>query len=153
MDCNRLPEPQFWDEESAENLRDYRSHIQLCSECRAHVLKNAPEQVLFDLQDESMPDEFWLGFWDSVSRKRRMQAQRLPVSGRIVAAVRWAAVLILGLAIVFYGRSLPDGERPASALTSDYPVIENLQNPQARYYIFQTSNQKVVMVIDPDLEL
>jgi len=153
MDCSRIPPSRFWDEEAPEKLHAYRLHIQFCSHCRADVLKNSPEQLLFELRDEPMPEEFWLGFWDSVSRKRKTQTRNALKTSRIAVTVRWIAVLIVGLAIGLYGRSLPESERSTHELTSDYPVIENLKNPQARYYIFQTSRQKVIMVFDPEIEL
>jgi len=119
------------------------------------VLSEAPEKLLFDLQDDSLPEEFWLGFWNSVDRKSssiRTPAAR--ASLRAAAATRWIAVLIIGFFIVIYGRTLPETDPVKQVRTSDYPVIESIRNPEARYYILQTSkDQKVVMVFDPGMEL
>ena len=151
MDCSQIPAPELWDDASAENLKAYRNHLRYCRKCRENTLKISPEKLLFQLSDDPMPEEFWLGFWDSVSRKKQIVPhQRFPI---VRVALRWTAVLIVGFVVAFYGRSFPDKEQTRSNVTSDYPVIENLRNPQARYYIFQTNGQKVVMVFDPEVEL
>jgi hypothetical protein len=163
MECNRIPSPEIWDQLEPEELKSYRTHIQYCAACRARVLKEAPDQLLFDIQIEPLPDGFWLGFWGSLNQKRRL-AQ--PSSH---APIRWAAVFVIGLLILFYGRPLREegGTVVASAQISrranlimqknesfSLPVIENLENPDARYYIFQSGEQeKIVMVFDPDMEL
>lgn len=153
MDCNQIPAPELWDEESDENLQAYHSHVQFCSRCRANVLKRSPEKLLFALKQDRMPEEFWLGFWDSVSRKKNLHKTHTSKTMLATAALRWIAVLIVALVIGLYGHSLPEEQQTRVNSTADYPVIENLRNPQAHYYIFQTTGQKVVMVFDPEVEL
>jgi len=163
MECNLIPAPEIWDQLEAEQLKRCRLHIQYCPACRARLLKEAPDQLLFDIQIEPLPEDFWLGFWNSVDQKRRVVERTSPYH-----PIRWAAVFILGLLILFYGRPLRDeGGADVSAQISragspqlqrtdlpSYPVIENLGNPDARYYIFQSGEQeKIVMVFDPDMEL
>jgi hypothetical protein len=164
MECNQIPAPEIWDQLEPEQLKPYRLHIQYCAACRARVMKEAPDQLLFDIQIEQLPEDFWFGFWPSVDQKRKVVKRTIPYH-----SIRWAAVFILGLLILFYGRTLRDegGVGVSSAQITraaspplqrreiqSYPVIENLENPDARYYIFQSGEQeKIVMVFDPDMEL
>ena len=163
MECNRIPSPEIWDQLEAEQLKSYRIHIQYCAACRARVFKEAPDQLLFDIQTEPLPEDFWFGFWPSVDQKRRFVQRTFP------NPIRWAAVFVVGLFILFYGRPLREEggtvvaaaqiSRPANLImqkneSSSLPVIENLENPDAHYYIFQSGEQeKIVMVFDPDMEL
>ena len=150
MECEHLPLPQNWDRATKEQLKGYRRHIRFCRSCRAIVLHQAPDQLLFDLQNEPLPPDFWLGFWNSVDRKR---GRTQPVAGPY-RAVRWAAVFLFGSMILLYGRNLPEPVPVRQVENESYPVIESLQNPDARYYIFQSgTQQKIVMVFDPDMEL
>lgn len=168
MDCNRIPAPDLWDDEPAENLAQYRIHLQFCSACRARVLNEAPEKLLFDLQEDNLPEDFWLGFWNSVDRKQKqpqshrdaeenLSSASLRLRGGIqnpYSIIRWAAVLVFGSMILLYGRTFPEPEPVRQFRSGDYPVIESIGNPDARYYILQTSKeQKVVMVFDPGMEL
>ena len=151
MDCNRIPVPGLWDDATQANYQQYRLHIEFCSACRARVLKEAPEKLLFDLQEDPLPEEFWLGFWNSVDRKR--PAPELPTNQVPYSVARWAAVFVFGFLILLYGRNLPESEPVRQLRTSAYPVVEIVGNPDAHYYIFQTSDeQKVVMVFDPGME-
>jgi hypothetical protein len=166
MECNRIPAPELWDQLEPKELESYRLHIQYCAGCRARVLNQAPDQLLYDIQIEPLPDDFWLGFWDSVNQKRWIRWSR---PSAIRASLRKAAVFIIGLLILLYGRPIREesGAIVASAQISraanlasqkrdlpSLPVIENLENPDARYYIFQSGEQeKIVMVFDPDMEL
>jgi hypothetical protein len=164
MQCKLIPSPEIWDQLEPEQLKSYRLHVQCCAACRARVLKEAPDQLLFDIQIEPLPEDFWFGFWPSVDQKRKVVKRTFHYH-----PVRWAAVFIIGLLILFYGRPIREdgGAGVSSAQISraagphfqmsdvrSYPVIENLENPDARYYIFQSGEQeKIVMVFDPDMEL
>ncbi len=165
MECNRLPAPKIWDQLEPEALKTCRNHIQYCQACRVRVLKEAPDQLLFDLQNDPLPEDFWLGFWNSVDQKRRVVRPALPYP-----PIRWAAVFLIGILMLLYGQPLRDdgGAGVSSAQISRaanprfkrsevagfYPVIEHIENPDARYYIFQSGEQeKIVMVFDPDMEL
>jgi hypothetical protein len=120
MDCDRIPAPDLWDNQSSQNLKEYRLHIQFCSACRDRVLNEAPEKLLFDLSEEPLPEEFWLGFWDSVARKRTQPQSRrvaekldqnsapLRLSGRAYPILRWVGVILFGSFILLYGRALPE---------------------------------------------
>ncbi len=70
MECERLPAPRTWDQATPEDLKNYRLHVRYCGSCRARVLSEAPDQLLFDLQCDPLPQDFWLGFWNSVHQKR-----------------------------------------------------------------------------------
>jgi hypothetical protein len=150
MECEHLPTPQNWDRATREELTAYRIHVRFCASCRARVLKEAPDQLLFDLQEEPLPQDFWLGFWNSVDRKRG-NTHTVTTTYR---AFRWAAVFLFGALIFLYGQNLHEVAPVRQVERESYPVIESLQNPEARYYIFQSGNrQKIVMVFDPDMEL
>jgi hypothetical protein len=147
MECERLP--QNWDRATLEELAAYRVHVQFCASCRSRILKEAPDQLLFDLQDEPLPGDFWLGFWNSINQKRTS----IPVAPAY-RAFRWAAVFVFGTLVFLYGQNLHEIAPIRQVESESYPVIESLQNPEARYYIFQSGNrQKIVMVFDPDIEL
>ena len=151
MECEHLPPPQNWDHATNEELRAYRQHVRFCVTCRSRVLKQAPDQLLFDLQNEPLPPDFWLGFWNSVDHKKRGDSKAIVPPYR---TIRWAAVFLFGALIFLYGRNLPETAPVRQVEIESYPVIESLQNPEARYYIFQSSTQqKIVMVFDPDMEL
>ena len=159
MECEQLPNPQSWDEAGPDKIKEFRSHIQFCSSCRARVLAEAPDQLLFDLSIPSLPQDFWFGFWNSLQHKHVTSfspSRRLP-------PVRWAAVFVIGISVLLYG---PERNRtelvPVARVEvkttekelESYPVIENIQNPDARYYIFQSGKEeKIVMVFDPSMEL
>jgi len=166
MECKRIPAPEIWDQAEPEQLRTYRLHIQYCRACRARVLKEAPDLLLFDLQTNPLPEDFWLGFWSSVAKKRRVEKRHsFPYH-----PIRWAAVFLIGFLILLYGRDLREtgsgadlsstkisrvgSPIPGQSEVPSYPVIEDIGNPDARYYIFQSGEQeKIVMVFDPDMEL
>jgi len=122
MDCDRIPAPDLWEDETPLNLKEYHLHIQFCSSCRERVLKEAPEKLLFDLSEDSLPEEFWLGFWDSVDRKRtqpqrRREAEKIYNSstrrlpGRALFFLRWVAVVIFGTFIILYSQTFPQTTR------------------------------------------
>ena len=165
MECSRIPTPKIWDQLEPEALKKCRLHVQFCQACRARVFREAPDQLLFDLQTEPLPEDFWLGFWHSVKQKRSLVDPVLPFH-----PIRWAAVFLVGFLLLLYGQPLrEDGGTGVSSaqisrvanprskhteVTGSYPVIEYIDNPEARYYIFQSGEQeKIVMVFDPDMEL
>ena len=150
MECEHLPPPQKWDQATAKQLKTDRQHVRFCVSCRTRVLKQAPDQLLFDLQNGPLPQDFWLGFWNSVDHKRG----KTQLASGSYRAVRWPAVFLFGTLIFLYGRNLPETSPVTQVDIESYPVIESLQNPEARYYIFQSgTQQKIVMVFDPDMEL
>jgi hypothetical protein len=115
MDCDRIPAPDLWENQTQQNLNEYRLHIQFCSTCRERVLKEAPEKLLFDIGEDPLPEEFWLGFWNSVDRKRSnadiLSAELGGRDGRATTfypIIRWVAVILFGTFILLYGRSLPE---------------------------------------------
>ena len=158
MECDQLPAPRTWEQAAPAALDLYRTHVRLCTACRARVLAEAPDHLLFDIRRQPLPEDFWLGFWNSVQQKNLVGKEHVYV----LAPVRWAAVVFIGLMILLYGRNLPETERLQDPVQNQavkieaqhYPVIENLSNPEARYYIFQSGEQsKIVMVFDPEMEL
>jgi hypothetical protein len=164
MECERLPAPRTWDHALPEDRKEYRIHVRFCQHCRARVLKEAPDQLLFDVQNEPLPEEFWYGFWNSIRRKRFVHdpAGTNSVSTGIHAVIRWAAVFLIGFLVALQNYELPDAQRITTAPIpvrmnlpqTSYPVIENIGNPEARYYIFQSGEkEKIVMVFDPEMEL
>lgn len=122
-----------------------------------------PEELLFELNDSSLPEDFWIGFWDSLEKK--LPYERPAKRGLVYPITRWAAVFIVACLLVLFHKDL--SESPSSkrgelnarpfilqAGTSNYPIIDDLQNPRATYYIFQPSeDENIVMMFDPDLEL
>jgi hypothetical protein len=150
MECEQLPSPENWDDATEKDLTNYRQHVRFCVSCRSRLLREAPDQLLFDLQAEPLPQDFWLGFWNSVDHKK----EQVPPIAQKYRPFRWAAVFIFGSLIFLYGRNIPEPGPVRQVQNESFPVIENLQNPEARYYIFQSGNQqKIVMIIDPDMEL
>ena len=150
MECERIPAPQSWAEATPALLETYRLHIQFCSPCRARVLAEAPDELLFDIRANALPDDFWLGFSNSILHK----IPAAPIPKFRYLSIRWAAVLVVGFLILLYGRNLPESEPVRTIELQSYPVIEKIENPQARYYIFQSGERgKIVMVFDPEMDL
>ena len=177
MDCNRIPSAKFWDLASAQTVQEYRRHAQHCLACRGRILAEAPDLLLTELDGAPMPEEFWIGFWDSLEKK-------LPAPQEAVQAPRWtryirrAAVVAAVAWLAIVNQKLPESPSyeinrgaqharpgdflrtmaqpaaiPAMPAASSYPLSEDLQNP-ARYYVFQSGkDQKIVMIINPDMEL
>jgi hypothetical protein len=153
MECDQIPAPLLWDEAGPEALQKYCLHAQFCEACRARVLREAPDQLLFDVQRPTLPDDFWFGFWQSIEKKISTPISKSARPG-ITKWIRWTAVFLFGLLIVLYGRDLPEERQVSIKKIEAYPLIEDLENPGARYYIFQTRDaEKIVMVFDPSVDL
>src|SRR5262245_8371526 len=103
MECKRIPSGIDWDELPAAQLLAYREHLKSCPACRQRVFSEAPEQLLFEISDSPLPDDFWLGFWESVENKldRPELSKR---SNRALLFMRWAAVFVIGLVVALYSR-------------------------------------------------
>lgn len=160
MECKNIPPAPFWADASKQALSEYRAHLADCSACRNRVFFEAPDALLHELQNRELPKDFWMGFWPSL-RARRSQHAWKPVLRR--SLLRWTAVLILG---TFLGLQVGSTSRlyesadtflqspPAVSISSNYPLLEELQNPGARYLILQhAKNETIIMVFDPNLEL
>ncbi len=166
MDCKHVPNSERWDEASVQLLDEYRNHIKFCLACRRRVLKESPASLLHGLKGGAMPEDFWIGFWESLEnritpvKERRYHLPLLPV-------VRWAAALIVVLLLALYENKLPESPsyeitrggsqvRPFDSVTdiSTYPLIEEVQEPGSTYAIFEAAgDQKIVMIFNPDIEL
>jgi hypothetical protein len=155
MECSRIPAAEDWEQFSSQQQDDFREHLEYCSNCRRCFLHEFPEKLLFELRDPRLPEDFWLGFWNSLHVKLF-----LPDPRRIsMPLLRWAAVFVAGLFVVLYSHTFPESSLQARRATTlpesfQYPLVEEVQNPKATYYIFQPSgNEKIVMIVDPDMEL
>jgi hypothetical protein len=166
MDCKRIPNTERWDEASVQQLEQYRNHIKFCLACRRRVLNESPANLLHELNGGAMPEDFWIGFWESLEnrltpvKEKRYHLPLLPV-------VRWAAAFIVVLLLALYENKLPESPsyeitrggsqvRPFDSLNdnSPYPLIEEVQEPGSTYAIFEAAgDQKIVMIFNPDLEL
>lgn len=175
MDCSELTTPQNWDSEPRSKVAEYRKHLQHCTQCRQVVLREAPDQLLFEMQGDPMPDEFWIGFWPSIEHKisgagvpaRRGHGYPRHENLSPVRLMRWAAVFVVGVMLALYSKTFsqvapnPNILRAGGVVVRSYPpdsyrypLVEAVQNPKATYYIFQPEgNEKVIMVFDPDMEL
>src|SRR5207249_7935961 len=104
--------------------------------------------LLFQISDLPMPEDFWIGFWDSLYIKLFSN----PAHHFSLPMLRWAAVFVVGLFLVIYSHHLPTHplqarRSPALPETYQYPLVEEVRNPKATYYIFQPSgNEKIVMI-------
>jgi hypothetical protein len=148
-----------------------------CLACRRRILAEAPDLLLPELEGAPMPEDFWIGFWDSLEKKLPAPREAMPAPrwtryvrrAAAVAAVVWLAIVNQELPESpsyeinrgvqharpgdFLGATARPAVIPALPVSSSYPLIEDLQNP-ARYYVFQSGkNQKIVMIINPDMEL
>lgn len=155
MECSRIPAADDWDQFSAEQQESFQHHLEYCSSCRARIFTGAPEKLLFELQGPAMPEEFWIGFWDSLYLKLSSR----PAKNYLLPMLRWTAVFAVGVMIVLYSHTLPRPLLRAQTHRSlpdsyRYPLVEEVRNPKATYYIFQPSgDEKIVIIVDPDLEL
>jgi len=155
MECSRIPAAEEWEQFSAQQQDLFREHLEYCSNCRKRFAQESPEKLLFQISEAPMPEDFWIGFWDSLHIKLFSKpARRLSLP-----LLRWAAVFVAGLFLVIYSHHFPSRplearRAPALPETFQYPLVEEVRNPKATYYIFQPSgNEKIVMIVDPDLEL
>ena len=172
MDCSRIPNTKYWDKASVQQLQEYRRHAKTCFACRRRILAEAPDQLLPELDEGPMPEEFWIGFWDSLENKlppQKMEAPATVAVPRWARMVRWAAVCAGMAWLAIINQNLPESPsyeinrgvpqvRPVdilqSSTTTDYPLIENVADPAAPYYIFQSPDDaKIVMIINPDMEV
>lgn len=149
--CDQLPSAVLWDEASPGELREYRAHLSSCRTCRRRVFLESPDQLLFELKEEPLPEEFWIGFWPSL----RNRLQKPVPAGHGMRVLRWAAVFVLALILALYSRTLE--ESPHAGLRrrpETYPLIEGVTAPNAKYYIFQADeNEKIILFFDPDMDL
>jgi hypothetical protein len=159
MQCSQIPTADRWDEQP--DLReDYRRHLRSCLACRRRTFAQAPDALLFELRDSSLPEGFWTGFWESLEKKLPDSRVTEPV-GSSYRIFRWAAVAALAAFLAVTSRNIPRNTPlvPVSQIHPllnrvEYPVVEDVQSPKATYYIFQSDpNQKIIMVYDPDMEL
>lgn len=162
MECNRIQPGIDWEALSPEQSLQFRNHLKTCAICRRHVFSEAPERMLFEIQDPELPEDFWLGFWDSLEKRLDdPQPENRPNPAFSIA--RWAAVLVFALILALYSRKVQEPvpiasntgiPNPAADSSSVYPLVEEVQNPNTRYYIFQPKgNENIVMMFDPDMEL
>ena len=175
MECNQIPPAETWVSFSDQQIRKFRNHLKNCPACRRRILLSAPDLLLDELQSEPMPGEFWLGFWDSLDKKL---PERAPAVERnclpLMPVARWAAVFAFTALMILFSQHLSESPssprgglparptyssvQPAAELqpepSSAYPLVEEIQNPKATYYIIQAENdQKIVMMFDPDMDL
>ncbi len=139
----------------------YRDHLRFCASCRQRILHESPDQLLFQMDESELPDDFWIGFWDSLQTKLGGQGQPLQYLSSVFT--RWAAVAACAAILLLYGRSLRDvpvapadkGSPSIQASTArGYPLIEDVKSAGITCYILQTSgDEKIVMMFDPDMEL
>jgi hypothetical protein len=164
MECSRIPPADQWHKASVQQLEEYRRHIQFCQSCRKRCIALRPEELLFELNDSALPEDFWIGFWDSLEKK--LPHERTARRRLVFPIARWAAVFIAACLLVLFHKDLSEspssirGELNArpfilqAGASGAYPIIDDLQNPRATYYIFQPSeDENIVMMFDPDLEL
>lgn len=160
MKCNEIPSGTEWENLTSRQLELYRGHLESCPACRKRVFSQAPEQLLFELQDPELPEEFWFGFWDSLEKK--LEPDTLPSVSIYFRYARWAAVFVVVLILSLYSRGIQEPQPAPYTLAtskqtvdlSGYPLVEEVQNPKVRYYIFQPKgNENIVMMFDPDMEL
>jgi hypothetical protein len=156
MECSLIPPADTWSNLEPHDVRRYRAHVMECVPCRKRAGREAPDEFLFVLEDPSLPPDFWIGFWPSLERKIAAPA---PARSKL-RFIRWAAVFICG---AFLLQTVPKREQPISTTNripvlqteaSQRPLVEEVQNPNATYYIFQSGNKEnIVMIFDPDLDL
>jgi hypothetical protein len=159
MECSLIQAALDWDRLPQPVREEYQNHLRVCGICRKRVSREAPEKLLFELGEIELPQDFWLGFWDSLHPKLEPEPKR-NVRLRF-SLVRWAAVLAAAASLISFQHTVVKTEssaRPSIILpaqeTYHYPLIEQVNNPKAKYYIFQPDgNEKIVMILDPDMDL
>jgi hypothetical protein len=159
MKCNLIPTGTCWEDLSPDRLSVFRSHLKSCQTCRKRVYSEAPEQLLFELENEELPEDFWLGFWPSLEKKLE-PAEEPPAA--FYPVLRWAAVFLFVLILTLYSKTIHEPAPKAlvnrisyeAPDSSRYPLVEDVQNPKVRYYIFQSEGKEnIVMMFNPDMEL
>ncbi len=154
MDCNRIPSGIQWEILSPNQLSECQAHLRSCAICRKRVFSQTPELLLFNLQQPELPEDFWLGFWPSLEKK--LEPEERTAKSYLFPVLRWAAVFVIILILTLYNREIQEPGEEFSTVSPKqlpdsfaYPLIEEVQNPNARYYIFQPEgNENFVMVFD-----
>lgn len=158
MECNQIPPVELWGEDQAKR-EVYRRHLRSCLACKRRVFAGAPDELLFDFKEEPLAEEFWTGFWDSLEKKLPDRQTDRPSRRNPYRFARWAAVFAAALLIALFSRNLPR-DAPQQKVTrqslkrEELPLIEDVKNPNAKYYIIQSGEKEnIIMVYDPDMEL
>jgi len=154
MKCSQLPAASEWDHASGWQLEEYRSHVKICRSCRARIFSEAPDQLLFELREAELPEDFWIGFWSSLKRRLAPSSDGARTSDHVFRVLRWvAALIVVGLFLV-HGRPIEEAPSTKSLESNEYPLIEDIQSPTATYYIFQPEKDAtIVLVFDPEMDL
>ena len=169
MDCSRIPSAKFWSQSSVQTGAGVPAPCEVLLRLSRTDPGEAPDQLLAELDGPPMPEEFWIGFWDSLEKKLPAAQETAAPIQRLTKLIRRAAVVAAVVWLAIINQKLPESPsyeinrgvrhvRPVDFLpsspSSSYPLIEDMQNPAARYYIFQAGHdQKIVMIINPDMEM
>ncbi|HEY4490893.1 MAG TPA: hypothetical protein VI958_02790, partial [Acidobacteriota bacterium] len=142
MECRQIPAAHGWSNLGPDQIHQYREHLSECSSCRQRVIRDAPDELLFRLEDPELPEEFWIGFWPSLHRKMAAAPDRTALKIRII---RWAAAVAVGAVILLNSPGKQGDDLALQPLklfqseTYQRPLVEEVQNPNATYYIFQSN--------------
>ena len=124
MKCNRIQPGIDWEALSLEQSLQFQNHLKTCPSCRRRVFSEAPERMLFELQDPELPEDFWLGFWDSLE-KRLDDSQPEKRPNPVFPIARWAAVLVFALIVALYSRRVQEPVPIATNTVIPSPVADS----------------------------
>ncbi|OGF66867.1 MAG: hypothetical protein A2Y62_01295 [Candidatus Fischerbacteria bacterium RBG_13_37_8] len=142
-------------------------HVEHCLLCRQDYLSEDTYRLLACIPDKDEGELFWLQQRTMIMAKLQAKRKRL-----VSAWFKYAAAILLPLMIVVYvyemrmrpiERMQPIApyvqqpqiiQSPIQLKETAYPAIDDLKNPEARYYKIELdSKTQVIMIVDSNLDL
>jgi hypothetical protein len=145
-----------------EQWNDVFTHIQGCPECAGKYLVAAPHLLMKSCAVVELPEEYW------VRQRAAIVAEIQKSAGRkIFTWLKYAAAIVVPVAIVLFAYNRnnqnptiaePQPPRPQiitmPQTAHQYPLIDEIKNPGARYYKIQLDNKtQLVMIVDSKMDI
>ncbi len=137
MECSQIPTADRWDEQP-ELREEYRRHLRSCLACRRRAFGQAPDALLFELRDSTLPEGFWTGFWESLEKKlpdsRAVEPYPAsPFPHHASRVFRWAAVAALAALLALASRNIPQNT-PLVPVSQAHPPVSRVEYPSWRMF-------------------
>jgi hypothetical protein len=148
--------------EKNEQWNEVFTHIQGCPECAAKYLVREPHLLMKSCAVPELPEEFWIQQRATIIAEVQKDTGR-----RRFAWLKYAAAILVPAAIVLisYNRNnqnptIAEPRPPEPQVITmpqpvhQYPLIDEIKNPGARYYKIQLDNKtQLVMIVDSKMDI